>query len=343
MLCCAVGAETRVKADMAEEGWRLAFSRPGFVTAKHDQTTDLPAGIFIRTSSHSLGQLRGGEGNQLITELNQLLLDKSPFDDAAQPFDQLHVWPRDRLPIGKFGFEPGLDEVSLAVADEMHKQLKEKWVKSYSPNLTATAGQRILDVVLIDPSHWFVGWHEASDCHSCWPGGVQPIEPPQEPVSRAYYKAAESIAWSEFPMQPGDTVVEIGSAPGGACGYLLELGMNVIGIDPAEMDEQIMDHPNFKHLRARAGDLPRHEYSSAKWLLTDSNVKPDKTLTTIHNIVTHRQCKLEGLLLTLKLGDYEVARKIPQWINQVMQWKPKSITLRQLARNRCEVCMAIRM
>lgn len=113
-------------------------------------------------------------------------------------------------------------------------------------------------------------------------------------------------------MQPGDTDVEIGSVPGGACGYLLELGMNVIGIDPAEMDERIMNHPHFKHLRARAGDLARREFSPAKWLLTDFNIKPDKTLTTNQNIISHRQCQLEGLLLTLKLGDYEVAKNIPQ-------------------------------
>ena len=39
----------------------------------------------------------------------------------------------------------------------------------------------------------------------------------------------------------------------------------------------------------------------------------DKTLvTTNQNIISHRQCQLEGLLLTLKLGDYEVAKNIAQ-------------------------------
>ncbi len=51
MICCACGAEQVVKESIANEGWRLAFSRPGFVTAKHDGAADLPEGVFIRTVS----------------------------------------------------------------------------------------------------------------------------------------------------------------------------------------------------------------------------------------------------------------------------------------------------
>ncbi len=174
-----------------------------------------------------------------------------------------------------------------------------------------------------------------------WPGGVQPIEPQHEPVSRAYYKAAESIVWSGFDFAPGDLACEIGSAPGGACGRLLELGMNVIGIDPAEMDPRIVEHPRFKHLRARGEDLPRREYRGVKWLLSDSTVTPEKTLTSVENIVTHRESTIQGTLLTIKLGEYESAARIPQWIERIEKWNPTSIQVRQLARNRCEVCFAV--
>ena len=201
----------------------------------------------------------------------------------------------------------------------------------------------MLDVVLVEPSDWFVGWHNADDWHSRWPGGVQPIEPQYEPISRAYYKAAESITWSGFEFEPGDVAVEVGSAPGGACGRLLELGLRVIGIDPAEMDPRIANHPRLKHFRARAGDLPRREFRGAKWLLADSNVKPEKTLTTIENIVTHRECTLKGLLLTMKLGDYRAAGRIPDWTDRIGSWGPLDLRVRQLARNRCEVCFAVRL
>ena len=345
MICCANGAEKPVKEGIASQGWRLAFSRPGFVTAKHDGRAELPAGTFIRTASHSLGHLKDSDGEAQLKRLAEHL-ESSRLESSCpsgKAFDQVHVWPRDRLPIGKFGFEPGLDEVSKLVADRIYETLSPKWVRSDQPNRIAEPGERVLDVVLVDPADWFIGWHTAAKWHSRWPGGVQPIQPQYEPISRAYYKAAESIAWSGFDFSPGDTVVEIGSAPGGACGRLLELGLNVIGIDPAEMDPRIATHPRFKHLRARAGDLPRREFRGVKWLLADSNVKPEKTLTTIENIVTHRECSLSGMLLTMKLGNYEAAQQIPAWVDRVESWRPVSIEVRQLARNRCEVCFAIRL
>lgn len=340
MLCCACGAEQVVKTEMAEQGWRLAFSRPGFVTAKNDQQVPLPEGVFVRTASRSIGQVRGSEAHRMVVELTSKLAENDP---NGRRFDQLHVWPKDRLPIGRFGFEPGADEVSAAVADAVYSGLKESWLKCDAPNRIAQPGDRVLDLVLVEPSHWFMGVHDATVWPTRWPGAVQPIQPMNEPVSRAYYKAAEAIIWSGFDMKPGDLAVEIGSAPGGACGRLLELGMRVIGVDPAEMDPRIDQHRNFQHLRARGGDLPRKQFRGAKWLLVDSNVKPDQTLTTIENIVTHRHSDFIGLLITLKIGDYSSASLLERWFERMVGWKPIKVQVRQLARNKCEVCFAVTM
>jgi 23S rRNA (cytidine2498-2'-O)-methyltransferase len=340
MLCCACGAEQVVKAEMAEQGWRLAFSRPGFVTAKNDQQVPLPEGVFVRTASRSIGQVRGSEANRMVADLVSKLAENDPI---GRSFDQLHVWPKDRLPIGRFGFEPGADEVSAVVAEAVYSGLKESWLKCDAPNRIAQPGDRVLDLVLVEPSHWFMGIHEATVWPTRWPGAVQPIQPMNEPVSRAYYKAAESITWSGFDMKSGDLAVEIGSAPGGACGRLLELGMRVIGVDPAEMDPRIQQHRNFQHLRARGGDLPRRQFRGAKWLLVDSNVRPDQTLTTIENIVKHRQSDFVGLLITLKIGEYSSASLIERWFARIVGWKPVKVQVRQLARNRCEVCFAVTM
>ena len=340
MICCACGAEKPVKESMASGGWRLAFSRPGFVTAKQDGPAALPDGPFVRTASHSISSARDADAASLLDQFAEKL---SQHSESQHPFDHLHVWPKDRVPIGRFGFEPGIDEVSRAVADAAFQRLKEQFLNCDAPNRIAASGDRVLDLVLVDPSHWFLGWHQASDWPSRWPGGVQPISPAHEPISRAYYKAAEAITWSGFDLREGDLAVEIGSAPGGACGRLLELGLQVIGIDPADMDERIARHPKFRHLRARAGDLPRKEFRSAKWLLVDSNVKPDKTLVTIRNIVSHRYSEIEGLLITLKIGDYEAASLIDRWTSEIEQWQPKRIRVRQLARNKVEVCFAVTM
>jgi len=340
MLCCAHGAELAVKQEIAAAGWRLAFSRPGFVTCKHDEAKPLPSGTFIRTASRSLGQHKEIDGRQQIARLVETLAT-SPLN--LQPFDQVHVWSKDRAPIGRFGFEPGVDEVAAAVAEEVYQALATKWVRSDAANRIANPDESVLDIVLIEPSHWFYGMHTASTWPTRWPGGVQPLVPKHEPISRAYYKAAEAILWSGFDLQSDDLAVEIGSAPGGACSRLLELGLRVIGIDPADMDPRIMGHPKFHHIRARAGDLPRKEFRGAKWMLVDSNVKPDKTLVTVANIVNNRYSDFRGLLITLKIGDYEAANLVDRWATTIQSWKPKRVKVRQLARNKCEVCFAVEL
>ncbi|NNE00819.1 MAG: SAM-dependent methyltransferase, partial [Pirellulaceae bacterium] len=120
MMCCAYGAEQAIKKSIAVQGWRLAFSRPGFVTAKHDEPTNPPHGVFIRTAAISIGNTRNVDGQ---TQLNHLVEQLNLRNESARVFDQLHVWPKDRAAIGRFGFEPGVDEVSEAVAQEIYKTL----------------------------------------------------------------------------------------------------------------------------------------------------------------------------------------------------------------------------
>lgn len=363
-IVCAHGAEGLVKQSIAEAGWRLAFSRPGLVTAKHDSPhLAPPEGVFIRTSFRSLGMCRGETIAPMLEQLHALVAE---HPRKFEP-DHLHVFPKDRAAIGRFDFEPGVDEISSQVArliaaslvgpakdDSSHDDTGAmvgddglasggETAGSIPVNQPAAPMQTVLDVVLVEPGQWMVGYHRSTSPHSCWPGGVQPIEPKYPPISRAYYKAAEAIAWSGFDLRENDLAIEIGSAPGGACGRLLEMGLRVIGIDPAEMDPRIARHPKFEHVRARGGDLPRSRYAGARWMLVDSNVRPDQTLTTVENIVQHPATSFEGLLLTMKIGGYPHADRIEKWIRRIKGWGTESIRVKQLARNKVEVCFAVEL
>ena len=122
-------------------------------------------------------------------------------------------------------------------------------------------------------------------------------------ISRAYLKIVEALQWSELPVAAGDRCVEIGSAPGGSCLALLERGLLVTGIDPAEMDATVLAHPNFTHLRARAKDVKRSVFRDCRWLVMDANVAPNYTLDTLDALLTQAGVRPQGLVLTLKLTD----------------------------------------
>lgn len=207
-------------------------------------------------------------------------------------------------------------------------------------NQPAARGQLVLDVVLVEQNEWWVGLHRTHSIVSGWPGGMYLADLPPDAVSRAYLKIEEALAWSQLPIRPGDHVVEIGCAPGGASQALLAHGLKVTGIDPAEVEPAVLAHPRFTHLRMRGADVRRRQFSDVKWLTADMNVAPSYTLTTVEEIVTHPSVNISGLIMTLKLLDWHLAAEIPTYLDRVRSWGYAHVAARQLAHDRQEICVA---
>ena len=165
----------------------------------------------------------------------------------------------------------------------------------------------MLDCVLVERNEWWLGWHRAGSPETRWPGGVPAIAVPPRMISRAYLKIVEALEWSKLPLAAGDRCVEIGSSPGGSCLALLERGLVVTGIDPAEMDPPVLAHPGFTHVRARAKDVKRSVFRDCRWLVMDANVAPGYTLDTLDALLTQGGARPDGLVLTLKLTDGKLA------------------------------------
>jgi 23S rRNA (cytidine2498-2'-O)-methyltransferase len=132
--------------------------------------------------------------------------------------------------------------------------------------------------------------------------------------------------------------VEIGSAPGGASLALLERGCVVTGIDPAEMDPEVLAHPQFTHVRARSRDAARSVFRDCRWLVMDAHVAPNYTLDAIEAILRQSGVRPAGLVLTLKLTDFALADDLPELAERLCNLGYARVRMRQLAFNRQEVC-----
>ncbi len=351
---CQHGAESFLKSEMqtVAPSAKFAFSRPGFVTFRTEDSfspnaiNQLPL-TFARTRGISVGrtgkehatdEARADYIRNTLADIDTPVLSSvSQKPSIVSSINQIHVWQRDSKIPGEDGFEPGRTEVADTAGHIIRERLQID--SKIGINRIAKSGQLVFDCVLVEPDQWWFGYHVAEGTSSRWPGGVYSLRLPEHAVSRAYLKMEESIRWSQLPLQAGDTCVEIGSSPGGSCQALLDRGMNVIGIDPAQMHESVLAHANFTHHRARAADLKRSAFSEAKWLFSDSNVAPNYTLDSVEHIVENRRVNLHGLVLTLKLMQPELAEQIPSYIERVKKWGYQYVRLRQLAFNRREVCM----
>jgi 23S rRNA (cytidine2498-2'-O)-methyltransferase len=330
---CQVGAEAALKNEWKRQwpDFRFAYSRPGFLTFKLPTATpgedfDLRS-IFARAHGFTIGKATGSTIAELAQRAREIV--------GERRFHTMHVWQRDTVPLGEHGFEPG----PTPLGDEVNEMLR-------SPSDAAghswwwAANDVVLDCVIVEPQEWWLGFHRLGSISSRWPGGIFHLaKPPAQMVSRAYLKMREAIAWSRLPLKRGDTVAEIGSAPGGASQALLSRGLKVIGIDPAAMDERVLAHPKFTHIQKRGHEVRRREFRGVRWLAADINVAPEYTLKTVENIVTHPTVRIEGLLLTLKLLEWKLADEVPAYLDRVRTWGYRRVEARQLSHNRQEICV----
>ncbi len=207
-------------------------------------------------------------------------------------------------------------------------------------NQIAKPDERVFDVVIVEPDQWWFGYHFATTVAGRWPGGVPLIDTSVERISRAYLKASEAIAWSGISIAAGDCCAEIGSAPGGCCERLLELGAKVIGIDPGEMEASLLENPNFTHIRRRGNEVKKSDLQEVKWLFADLNMVPNYTLDTVSEIVSHDRINVKGMILTMKITDWKLIQDVPRLMKRVKEMGFAVVKARQLAFNRQEICLA---
>ena len=343
---CQCGAEGALKQELTKSHPELrpSFSRPGFVTFKFAEPCDNADGFqlrstFARTWGFSLGKVTGTAAQELAAAAWQLPAVVEVFE-SHKPSD-LHVWQRDRVVPGEDGFEPG----PTALAAEVDAALREASpietlrAHSYDSQAASQPNTWVMDAVIVEPGEWWIGAHQTTRRAACWVGGVPRIAAPPDMVSRAYLKMTEALEWAALPIARGEVCVELGCSPGGAAQALLERGLFVIGIDPAEVDDTVAEHPNFLHVRRRSTEVPKKDYNRARWLAVDMNVPPSYTLDAVEDVVRNKTASIRGMVLTLKLAEWSLATSIREFVDRVRSWGYRDVRVRQLAFNRQEICL----
>lgn len=345
LLCaCQGGAEAALKARAAEvlpaakpAAWRrgiVSFKLPPAEGSPAAGSAALPADllerlVFARTVVYSLGQVTGADPATLAAATIGLA--------GRAGFANVHVWPRANE-AGPRGAE------ALAAAVAARRILLGACGLSGDLDPVAGPGDRVLDVAIDAADRWWVGWHDAAGPSTRWPGGIYP--PANEPlpegiVSRAWLKLDEAIASFGIEWGPRARVVELGSAPGGACQRLLEAGLDVVGVDPALVDPTVAARPRFTQWRMRAREVPLRRFAGVDWLVADMNIDPASTLASLGRVATAKGVSLAGIVATLKIPDWSRADELPAWLAAFRDWgfEPRA---RQLSSGGREICVVAR-
>jgi 23S rRNA (cytidine2498-2'-O)-methyltransferase len=90
--------------------------------------------------------------------------------------------------------------------------------------------------------------------------------------SRAARKVEEALHWLGVSPGAGETCVDLGAAPGGWSWALLEKRCRVIAVDPAELRDDVRDHPKLVHEKVSAFGYAPPE--PVDWLFCDMAWRP---------------------------------------------------------------------
>ncbi|MBF0569624.1 MAG: rRNA methyltransferase [Candidatus Omnitrophica bacterium] len=122
---------------------------------------------------------------------------------------------------------------------------------------------------------------------------------PQSP-SRSYLKLEEAFHIFARAPKDGETVVDLGAAPGGWSLSALKRGASVIAVDNGPLREPVKSHPRMKHLMTDALTYQHAGPAPVDWLLCDVLEKPEMIVELLRKWLGRKWCRY--FIVNLKVG-----------------------------------------
>lgn len=192
-------------------------------------------------------------------------------------------------------------------------------------------------IIMTGPDEYWVGNYTLREDHLQTPGEISSILQKEVP-SRAYYKMAEAYEAFDLPFDHQETVLELGSAPGGASLFLLDQDLKVIGVDPADMDPIVRKRFDFKHIKRPFETLTERDFKSdVDWIISDINLPPTVVLKEIYRLLNFLNPR--GVVVTLKINDLKHLEIVATVREQFRKLGFKNATLKYLPSHRKEIVL----
>jgi 23S rRNA (cytidine2498-2'-O)-methyltransferase len=210
-------------------------------------------------------------------------------------------------------------------------------LKELSDRTIFKKGENVNLIIMAGPDEFWVGSYILRSDHLQTPGEVSSIIKKEVP-SRAYYKIAEAYEALDLPFDQQETVLELGSAPGGASLFLLDQDLKVLGVDTAEMDPVIKKRFDFKHLKQPFETLTEKDFkNNVDWIISDINLPPTVVIREIFRLLHFLVPR--GLVITLKLNDLKHLELIATIRDQMKQKGFDRVELKYLPSHRQEITL----
>jgi 23S rRNA (cytidine2498-2'-O)-methyltransferase len=128
---------------------------------------------------------------------------------------------------------------------------------------------------------WFTDFGRAQVARTAHMNGPCRMADDEEAPSRSYLKVEESYAIIGAEPRPGESVCDLGAAPGGWSYSAAKRGASVVAVDNGPMKGGALGHPLIDHRRADAFRFSPGRSASYDWLFCDMLEDPRRVLQAI--------------------------------------------------------------
>ncbi|MDR1530599.1 MAG: methyltransferase domain-containing protein [Clostridiales bacterium] len=322
-------------------------------------TQDESAGICLEELKRTFGPgarlsrwLRAGIGI-LDTDLGfgefSAVLKNSP------PIFLRHIFPINTvIPIGETiesagelvtfaaGFADGPYSAQARVLDpERYGFTKYELTQAVSAGVSKAGGT--LDVrnpvnvisIVVCNSLAYAGVSREDENLSSWPGGMHRFAKYDGQVSRAEFKLLEALDVFGPDLSGFARALDLGAAPGGWSKVMLERGLAVTAVDPAEMSPRILRDKRLTHFKCSAQEFMERDLGFYDLIMND--MRMDATESA--DITRGLRGRLSGqglVIITLKLPKRKNLAAAERGLNILRQGYAE-VRAKQLFHNRSEI------
>lgn len=270
LLTCQAGFESLLARELVElRGGTVSEKGPGWAVATLPATAPEADLAFAHLAFVEAVELKGESVNALATQIAGYFLEQLRGERIEAAWPSLWLGPHELVGLGR-----RIGAVETAFAEQLKKKLARVAKLATAEPPRGVGPARGLGVFFADFGRVFT----AREIFAFGPRRMadDPLAP-----SRSYLKVEEAYAVLGREPAPGETVCDLGAAPGGWSYSAAKRGARVMAIDNGPLKGGALNHPQIEHRREDAFRFSPEEGQPFDWLFCDMVEEPHHVLRDI--------------------------------------------------------------
>jgi 23S rRNA (cytidine2498-2'-O)-methyltransferase len=228
-------------------------------------------------------------------------------------------------------------EALLELLQKKRRQLLRRLRQQPDP---FTAQDTVVQLLLTEPGKGYLSVavapvpFEQRHVLSCFPKGEVPLATDKAAPSRAFSKLVEAELRLGRLIQPSETCVDLGAAPGSWTYVAVNRGASVTAVDRSPLREDLMLNSRIRFVPGDAFAF-KPQQTPVDWLLCDVIAPPERAASLLLEWLRRGWCR--NFIVSLKLGDAPAGPALRELKREMPRLARESF-LTRLCANKKELC-----